>query len=105
MFVGCNGYKPYIDSVIDAAAVLRGEKSIEEITYKEPKDNKVWGTRRPRPSLDAKVTGTWISVRMWQQKCLRIPFIVPWFSHRYLTRILSLLTHPKLRKRKAFSKL
>lgn len=55
----CNGYKPYIDSVIDAAAVLRGEKSIEEITYKEPKDNKVWGTRRPRPSLDAKVTGTW----------------------------------------------
>ena len=55
----CNGYRPYIDSVMDAAAVMRGEKSLESITYQEPKDHKVWGTRRPRPSMEAKVTGTW----------------------------------------------
>ena len=55
----CNGYRPYVDAVMDAAAVLRGEKSLNEITYKEPANNKVWGTNRPRPSEEAKVTGTW----------------------------------------------
>ena len=30
----CTGYKPLIDAVMDAAAVLRGEKSIEDLTPK-----------------------------------------------------------------------
>ncbi|MCE1252451.1 MAG: molybdopterin-dependent oxidoreductase [Anaerolineae bacterium] len=54
----CNGYKPYTDAVMDAAAVLRGEKKIEDITYKPPKDGKIWGGTYPRPSARAKVTGT-----------------------------------------------
>ncbi|MBQ7606542.1 MAG: molybdopterin-dependent oxidoreductase [Desulfovibrionaceae bacterium] len=53
----CTGYKPLVDAVMDAAAVLRGEKTMDDITYKEPADGKVWGTSRPRPSALAKVTG------------------------------------------------
>ena len=54
----CTGYKPLVNAVMDAAAVLRGEKTIADITYKEPADGRVWGTTRPRPSAVAKVTGT-----------------------------------------------
>ena len=54
----CNGYVPYIDAVIDASAVLRGEKKISDITFQMPKDGKIWGTKYPRPSAEAKVTGT-----------------------------------------------
>jgi aldehyde oxidoreductase len=32
----CNGYKPYVDAVMDAAAVLRGEKTMDDITFKMP---------------------------------------------------------------------
>jgi len=54
----CNGYKPYVDAVMDAAAVMRGEKTVEDITFKMPADGKIWGSRYPRPSAVQKVTGT-----------------------------------------------
>jgi aldehyde oxidoreductase len=54
----CTGYKPLVDAVMDAAKVLRGEKSAADLEYKMPKDGSVWGTRHPRPSALAKVTGT-----------------------------------------------
>ena len=54
----CTGYKPLVDAVMDAAAVMRGDKSVDDIIYKEPADGSVWGTRRPRPSTVARVTGT-----------------------------------------------
>lgn len=55
----CNGYKPYIDAVMDAARVLRGELDPEALEYQLPEDGKIWGTRYPRPSALPKVTGTW----------------------------------------------
>lgn len=54
----CNGYKPYVDAVMDAAAVMRGEKKLADITFNLPKDGKIWGSKIPRPSAEAKVTGT-----------------------------------------------
>ena len=54
----CTGYKPLVDAVMDAAAVMRGEKDAAELEYKEPANGAVWGTRRPRPSTVARVTGT-----------------------------------------------
>ena len=54
----CTGYKPLVDAVMDAAAVMRGEKDAAELEYKEPAHGAVWGTRRPRPSTVARVTGT-----------------------------------------------
>ncbi len=55
----CTGYKPLVDAVMDAAKVIRGEMTREELTYKIPEDGKVWGTSIPRPSALPKVTGTW----------------------------------------------
>lgn len=54
----CNGYIPYVDGVMDAAAVMRGEKKMSDITFQMPKDGKIWGSKYPRPSAEAKVTGT-----------------------------------------------
>lgn len=54
----CTGYKPLVDAVIDAAKVLRGELSMDELSYKIPEDGKIFGTGYPRPTALAKVTGT-----------------------------------------------
>jgi len=54
----CTGYKQIVDAVMDAAAVLRGEKKLEDITFKMPADGRIWGTKFPRPTAEQKVTGT-----------------------------------------------
>ncbi len=54
----CNGYKPIVDGVMDAARVLRGEMTMADLEYKLPADGMVWGGTMPRPSAVAKVTGT-----------------------------------------------
>ncbi|MDR1857106.1 MAG: molybdopterin-dependent oxidoreductase [Desulfovibrio sp.] len=53
----CTGYQPLIDAVMDAAAVMRGEKTVADITFKMPADGRIWGSTYPRPSAVAKVTG------------------------------------------------
>jgi aldehyde oxidoreductase len=54
----CTGYRPIVDAVIAAAAVVRGEKSAEDITYKIPEDGNAYGTPFPRRELGvARVTG------------------------------------------------
>lgn len=54
----CTGYKPIVDAIIDAAKVMRGEMKIEDLEYKLPADGRIWGGKYPRPSANAKVTGT-----------------------------------------------
>ncbi len=54
----CTGYKPLIDATMAAAAVLRGEKSKEDLMFM-PTDNRILGTEYVRPSAAMKVTGTW----------------------------------------------
>lgn len=53
----CTGYKPLVDAVMDAAAVMRGDKDIEGLRYKLPADGRAFGSRLPRPSALVKVTG------------------------------------------------
>ncbi|NLX18095.1 MAG: molybdopterin-dependent oxidoreductase [Desulfobulbus sp.] len=55
----CTGYKQLVDSVRDAAKVLQGKMTMQELAYKLPADGKVFGGTMPRPSAVAKVTGTW----------------------------------------------
>jgi aldehyde oxidoreductase len=55
----CTGYKPLIDAVMDAAAVLRGEKKKEELLYQPGETGRILGSKYHRPSALAKVTGTW----------------------------------------------
>ncbi len=54
----CTGYKQLVDAVEDAARVMRGELKAEDLMFKMPEDGRIWGTRYPRPSAVAKVTGT-----------------------------------------------
>ncbi|WP_029897741.1 molybdopterin-dependent aldehyde oxidoreductase [Desulfohalovibrio reitneri] len=55
----CTGYKQLVDAVMDAAKVVRGEMRMEDLAFKLPEDGHVWGGTMPRPSAEAKVTGTW----------------------------------------------
>ncbi len=54
----CTGYHQLVDAVTDAAKVLRGEMTLEDLAYKLPEDGHIWGGDYPRPSALAKVTGT-----------------------------------------------
>ncbi len=54
----CNGYKPVVDAVMDAAKVLKGEMKKEALEFKMAEGAPIWGSKYPRPSAIAKVTGT-----------------------------------------------
>ena len=54
----CTGYKQIVDATMDAAAVLRGEAKAEDIDFRMPADGRIWGGTYPRPTAEAKVTGT-----------------------------------------------
>ena len=54
----CTGYKQLVDAVQDAAAVMRGDKSLDDLLFTIPEDGRIWGTKYPRPTAVAKVTGT-----------------------------------------------
>ena len=54
----CTGYKQITDAVMDAAAVLRGEKPMTDFAKALKPGDCVWGTRYPRPSAIFKATGT-----------------------------------------------
>ncbi|HHT17597.1 MAG TPA: molybdopterin-dependent oxidoreductase [Papillibacter sp.] len=52
----CTGYKPIVDAVMEAAKVMRGEATMDDITYKGEGED-IYGSRHPRPTALAKVTG------------------------------------------------
>ena len=53
----CTGYKPLVDAVMAAAAVMRGEMTIAELEYNYDEETDIYGSTRPRPTALAKVTG------------------------------------------------
>ncbi|MDR3304646.1 MAG: molybdopterin-dependent oxidoreductase [Clostridiales Family XIII bacterium] len=53
----CTGYRPIVDAVMAAAAVLRGEKTMADITYKHEKGARIYNTKFPRPAALGKVLG------------------------------------------------
>lgn len=55
----CTGYKPLVDAVMDAAAVLRGEKKKESLLFQPGETGTILGSKYHRPSAQAKVTGAW----------------------------------------------
>lgn len=54
----CTGYKPLVDAVMDAACVIRGEITKEDLVFK-PTGDSIVGTSYIRPSAAQKVTGSW----------------------------------------------
>jgi Aerobic-type carbon monoxide dehydrogenase, large subunit CoxL/CutL homologs len=55
----CTGYKPLVDAVMDAAALMRGEIKKEDLWFKLKEGESLMGSKAIRPSAAAKVTGTW----------------------------------------------
>lgn len=55
----CTGYKPIVDAVMDAARLMRGEVTREELWPRLKDGATLKGSSMPRPSAVAKVTGTW----------------------------------------------
>jgi aldehyde oxidoreductase len=53
----CTGYKQIVDAVMAAAKVVRGEATIEDITFKLPEDKEYYGKPLVRPTALAKVCG------------------------------------------------
>lgn len=53
----CTGYKPIVDAVLAAAAVMRGELSMEDITYHHDGQEEIYGTHYPRPTSLSRVLG------------------------------------------------
>ena len=53
----CTGYKPLVDSVMAAAKVMRGEATMEDISFKSPDSGEYYGSELPRPDALAKVCG------------------------------------------------
>ncbi|CAG1007551.1 putative selenate reductase molybdopterin-binding subunit [Anaerolineales bacterium] len=53
----CTGYKQIVDAVMAAAKVMRGEATIEDITYQLPEDKEYYGKPIARPSALSKVCG------------------------------------------------
>jgi len=51
----CTGYKPLVDAVMAAARVMRGEATMEDITYKD--NGECYNSYMPRPTALAKVLG------------------------------------------------
>jgi aldehyde oxidoreductase len=53
----CTGYKPLVDAVMAAASVIRGEATMDDITYHGPANGEYYGEGLPRPSALARVCG------------------------------------------------
>ncbi|MCL1913099.1 MAG: molybdopterin-dependent oxidoreductase [Eubacteriaceae bacterium] len=53
----CTGYKPLVDAVMAAAKVMRGEATMDDITFKNPESGDYYGSELPRPFALAKVCG------------------------------------------------
>jgi aldehyde oxidoreductase len=87
----CTGYKPLVDAVMDAAAILRGEKTADEVLAKPKADGSILGTKYQRPSAVAKVTGTWdfgadLALRM-PEGTLRLALVQADVSHALIKGI------------------
>ena len=53
----CTGSKQLVDAVMEAAAVMRGEKTMEDISWKLKDGEEYYGSNLPRPTALAKVCG------------------------------------------------
>ena len=54
----CTGYKPCVDAVMDAAKVFAGRADGRGSGLQDSADGEIWGTKQPRPTAVARVTGT-----------------------------------------------
>jgi len=87
----CTGYKQLVDAVTDAAKVMGGKMTLEDLKFKMPADGKIWGSNIPRPTALAKVTGTCdygadLGIKM-PEETLRMALVQAKISHANIKKI------------------
>lgn len=87
----CTGYKQLIDAVMAAAAVMRGEKTMADITYHYQDGERIFGTRYPKPTAMEKVTGLCnfgddIGLAM-PEGTLHLAAVMPEANHAFIKKI------------------
>ncbi|AFA48280.1 molybdopterin-dependent aldehyde oxidoreductase [Acetobacterium woodii] len=86
----CTGYKPLVDAVMAAAKVIRGEMTMEELSFDIPEDGRIYNTRYPRPAALAKVTGVCDygdDIGMKMPEALHLAVVLARVSHAKLLAI------------------
>lgn len=53
----CTGYKPIVDAVMAAAAVMRGEAPVQSLLFEHDGLSSLYGSEYPRPNAVLRVTG------------------------------------------------
>ncbi|MCB2214823.1 molybdopterin-dependent aldehyde oxidoreductase [Desulfofustis glycolicus] len=87
----CTGYKQLVDAVQDAAKIINGDMSKEDLIFKIPADGKIFGTNFPRPTAVGKVTGTLdygpdVSLKL-PENTLRLALVQATVSHANIKSI------------------
>ncbi len=87
----CTGYKPLVDAVMAAAEVMRGEKSMEDIICGPDENGGIYGSRYPKPTALAKVTGLCdfgddIGIKM-PAGTLHLAIVQPKVTHAKILRV------------------
>lgn len=87
----CTGYKPLVDCVMAAAAVLRGEQAAETLLFRLPENGSIYQTRHPKPTALEKVCGLCdfgddISLKM-PAETLHLAVVQPQSCHARIKRI------------------
>lgn len=88
----CTGYKPLVDAVMDAAKLMRGEISKEDMWVKLKDGDTMLGSKIVRPSAAAKVTGTWdfgadVGIKGLPDNTLHIKLVQATVSHANILSI------------------
>jgi len=87
----CTGYKQLVDAVTDAAKVMGGKMTLDDLKFKMPADGRIWGSNIPRPTALAKVTGTCdygadLGIKM-PEETLRMALVQAKISHANIKKI------------------
>lgn len=87
----CTGYKPLVDAVMDAAAMMRGEKDVKDFWYGLPQGGSMMGSSVVRTNAVEKVTGTWFfgadMGTMLPQNTLHVKLVQATVSHANILSI------------------
>ena len=86
----CTGYKQLVDAVMDAARVLRGEMTMEELAWKMPSDGRIYNTNIPRPNALSRVLGACDygdDISLKTPDLLHLAMVMPTVSHANIISI------------------
>ena len=89
----CTGYKPNVDAVMAAAAVMRGDADISTLLTDPKEGEHLYGSSYPRPSALPKACGTWDfgadSMEKMPNSFLHLALVQAKVSHAKILKIMT----------------